>query len=220
MIEYLLISIFMFFNNSNSYQEITINYNEKEFLNVARDSLKVNDDFSNEIEYLDLRAIPILDWKTSDYKCSDNISLKLSDELNPNFQRILIYNKISNNTACYELFDLMYSNRIFHPVIKQKNEHLKQIFKYMDNNKDSQIFMIRGLRGYWAVNTSGQFVKLRWKKVRFCEIDANEEIQSSYGEDFINDLINNNYRIGFAYQPCIPESPFNSIKIKIKKHEN
>ena len=182
-----------------------------------------------KVDELDFISIPILGWNKQSYNCGDNIEFLLAFKPDFLFQMVFIVTKKDDlKVGIFEIFD-SYNEEIrkkdsinnvqypLHgrPVMSDSKVIEKEIHKYVLANPNTLVFMIKGLHGYWAF-IDGELVKLVKKGSKIKGEPSSEYVCKHYGQEFINDVINDSFRIGYRYLGC-PNCEINKlIKIDIK----
>ncbi|WP_211089554.1 hypothetical protein [Flavobacterium supellecticarium] len=182
-----------------------------------------------KVEELDFISIPVLGWNQQSYKCGDNLEPLIAFKLNFLFQMVFVVTKEDNlKVGAFEVFDSYneenrkkdsINNVPFslhgRPVMSDNKKIEKEIHKYILENPNVFVFMIRGLHGYWAV-IEGELVKLIFKGCKITGEQSSKFVCKQYGQEFINDAITDSFRTGYRYLSC-PDCKINeSIKIDIK----
>lgn len=182
-----------------------------------------------KVEELDFISIPILGWSQQSYKCGDNLEPLIAFKQDFLFQMVFVVTKEDNlKVGAFEIFDSYneenrkkdsINNVQFslhgRPVMSDNKKIEKEIHKYILENPNVFVFMIRGLHGYWAV-IEGELVKLVFKGCKITGEPSSEFVCKQYGQEFINDAITDSFRTGYRYLGC-PDCKINeSIKIDIK----
>lgn len=182
-----------------------------------------------KVEELDFISIPILGWNQQSYKCEDNLEPLIAFKQDFLFQMVFVVIKEDNlKVGVFEIFDSYneenrkkdsINNVQFslhgRPVMLDSKVIEKKIHKYVLENPTTFVFMIKGLHGYWAV-IDGELEKLVFKGCKIKGKPGSEFVCKQYGQEFINDVITDSFRIGYRYLGC-PDCKINkSIKIGIK----
>lgn len=167
------------------------------------------------VKELDFISVPILRWNQVTYKCGDDLALLIDFKEDFLFQKVFIVTKKNNlRVGEFEIFDSFHLenkkkdsiNNILYPlhgrpVMSDSKEIEEDIHKYILDNPNIFVFMIKGLYGYWAV-LEGKIVKLLYKSNKIKADANNKYICKTYGEEFINDIITDNFRTGYQYANC------------------
>ncbi len=182
-----------------------------------------------QIEELDFISIPILGWNQQAYKCGDNLEPLIDFRQDFLFQIVFVVAKENNlRVGAFEIFDSYneenrkkdsINNIQFplhgRPVMSDTDKVEKRLHEFVKENPNAFVFMIRGLHGYWAI-IEGELVKLISKGCKIKGEPSSEFICKQYGEEFINDAITDNFRIGYKYLGCSDCKTNVPIRIDIK----
>lgn len=182
-----------------------------------------------KVEELDFISIPILGWNQQSYKCGDNLEPLIAFKQDFLFQLVFVVTKEDNlKVGAFEIFDSYNEeNRkkdsinnvqfslLGRPVMSDNKLIEKKIHKYVLENPNIFVFMIKGLDGYWAV-IEGKLVKLVFRGFKIKGESSSEFVCKQYGQEFINDAITDSFRIGYRYLGCLDCKINKSIKIGIK----
>jgi hypothetical protein len=180
------------------------------------------------IEELDFISIPILEWNQQSYKCGDNFEPLIAFKQDFLFQMVFIVTKENNlKVGAFEIFDSYHEenrkkdslNNIqfpLHrrPIMSDSKKIEKEIHKYILENPNVFVFMIKGLHGYWAV-IDGELVKLVSKGCKIKGEPSSEYVCEQYGQEFINDAITDSFRTGYKYLGCPDCKKNKPVKIDI-----
>lgn len=181
------------------------------------------------LDQLRIISIPILGWNQQSYKCGDNLEPLILFKQDFLFQMVFVVSKEDNlKVGAFEIFDSYneenrkkdsINNVQFslhgRPVMSDNKKMEKEIHKYILENPNVFVFMIRGLHGYWAV-IEGELVKLVFKGRKITGAPSSEFVCKQYGQEFINDAITDSNRTGYRYLGCPGCKVNESLKIEIK----
>ncbi len=101
------------------------------------------------------------------------------------------------------------------PVQSDTKKVDKNLHKYIKENPEVFVFMIKGLHGYWAV-IDGEIVKLISGMCGIKGKNGSYFICENYGQAFINDIINDSFRTGYEYIGCSGCEINEKVEIEIK----
>lgn len=185
------------------------------------------------VEELDFISVPILRWNQGIYKCGDDLEPLINFKEDFLFQKVFIVTKKNNlRVGTFEIFDSFHkenqkkdslNNVLFplhgRPVMSDSKEIEGDIHKYILDNPNVFVFMIKGLHGYWAV-IEGKIVKLLYKRHKIKKESISKYACERYGQEFINDAITDSFRIGYKYLSCSDCKKSESLKINIIERLN
>jgi hypothetical protein len=182
-----------------------------------------------KVEELAFISIPILGSNQHSYMCGDNLEPLIAFKQDFLFQMVFVVTKKDNlKVGAFEIFDSYneenrkkdsINNVQFslhgRPVMSDSKVIEKEIHKYIMENPNSFVFMIKGLHGYWAV-IEGELVKLVFKGFKIKGYPGSKFVCKQYGQEFINDAITDSFRTGYKYLGCTDCNTKKSIRIEIK----
>lgn len=221
-----------FFYNKAKYNEIAGQhliklYNEESGNNIPIFSdILLSDKYA--MEDLKIISIPIFYLKKKSYKCGDNIETLIFFNQDFLFQEVLIIAKDRDiKVGAIEIFDSYnkinqikdsINNLSFalhgRPVYSDTKKVEKKLYKYMKKKPNVFVFMIKDLHGYWGV-INGEIVKLVNDVFRLKGKNGSYFICENYGQEYINDIINDKFRIGYKYRNCSNCEINNNIQIVV-----
>lgn len=199
-------------SNKKLYEEVAkkqfLELYTKEKKNIPHSSMTL---VSKKYQLNDLKilSIPIFGWHQKTYQCGDNIDLLIDFKQDAFFQKVLIVSEKNNlrvrEFEIWDSYEKEYQKKgsLFGPpppVMSDSEKMEKNIHRYMLKNPDIFVFMIKDLHGYWAI-INGEIVKLKWKLGKIKAINGREFV-CNYGEEYINDIIMDSFRIGYKYLGC------------------
>lgn len=209
--------VISFIYNEEQYEEVAQRRFEKLHLIEKSDNIPV---FSTKLigygkEQLDFISIPIFGWNEKPYRCGDNLELLLQMEQDLLFQEVLIVAKESNiRVGKFEIFDSYneenrsqdsINNVKFslhsRPVQSDTKKVEKNLHKFIKENPEVFVFMIKGLHGYWGI-IEGELVKLISGVCGIKGEEGSSYICKKYGRELINDIIKDCFRTGYKYIGC------------------
>lgn len=171
-------------------------------------------------------SIPVFKLSTNlaeNYKCGDNIDKIIEFKENPYSQEfILIYEDdeiYKDYINVKSVFDSTASQGVLY--FRRHDYVENKIHKYIQDNPDAYVFIIRDFFGYWVIK-DGHFYGLTSSCfLFFCsieEVDGNSYAASSMGEEMIRDYAKGYSRLDFPYEPCgdsFIKDDFKKVYIKI-----
>jgi len=229
-------------NVSAQQDTIYFDYNRKDYLEVAQKYLQklynqekttrtpvfgtvlVVDKYSSQD--LEIISIPVFYLRNVLYKCGDNIETLLFFTQDPLFQEVLIIPKETNKAVGkIDVFESYYEryrkidsiNGLSlhgYPLGSDTKEVDKKLPKYIKENPNVFVFMIKGLHGYWAV-MEGEIVKLTNNVCGLKGRIGSSFLCGNYGQEYINDIIKDEFRTGHAYEKCLSCDTINKGSVKI-----
>lgn len=171
-------------------------------------------------------SIPVYRWKQNQhYRCGDNIEPLIDFSQDVMFQKVFVLENNGKNrmnkVGAFTVSDsyqeeARYQDSItggpywvprapFLPADGTKLDD--KIHQYCIDNPDILVFIIYGMKGYWAV-INGELRKLFYRFGRITGVSANKHVVYYYGEDYINHVMEDGLRICYPYYGC-PEVKVN-----------
>lgn len=182
-----------------------------------------------KVAELDFISIPVFGWNLKSYRCGDNLEPLIDFKQDFLFQMVFVVTKEDNlKVGVFEVFDSYneenrkkdsINNVQFslhgRPVMSDSKVIERAIHKYVLDNPNTFVFMLKGLQGYWAI-IEGDLVKLRFGDSKIKGEPSSEFACKQYGQEFINDAITDSFRTGYRYLGCSDCKINRSIKIDIR----
>jgi hypothetical protein len=243
---FIVFGLSLIYNVSAQQDTVYFAYNRKDYLEVAGEylqklynqekttgipvfsSTRIVDKYS--FQDLAIISVPVFYLKNELYKCGDNLESLLFFTEDPLFQEVLIIpketrkviGKIDIFESYYDRYREIDSINGFslhgYPIGSDTKEVEKKLPGYMKENPDVFIFMIKGLHGYWSV-IEGEIMKLTNDLCGLKGKNGSSFVCRNYGQEYINDIIKDEFRTGRVYEKCLPCDPIKSkqpVKIKLE----
>lgn len=166
------------------------------------------------LQDIEIISVPILSLNNQHYNCGDHLESFLQYNNDPLFQLALLVTKTGEKVGGFEIFEsYIKANQIqdsihgmpygLHgrPVYPDTKKVEKSITEYIIQNRDAIVFMIKGFHGYWVIK-KGKVFKITNGITGNKEVTGSQFICKNYGAEYINAIINDEFRTGHAYLKC------------------
>ena len=241
---HLIFGLSLIHNVSVQHDTVYFSYDKKDYFEVAKNYLQklyeqektskipvfaskpITDRYS--LQDLNIISIPVFYLKNEIYACGDNLETSLSLIRDPFFQVVMLTAEDHSKVGRIEIFDSFYEkNRLkdsidkvsilLHgrPVYFDSEKMEKNLISFINTNPNVLVFMIKGFNGYWAIK-QGKICKLTNGTFGIRAENGSQYICQNYGQEYINDIIQDEFRTGRAYKKCLSCETFNKRPVTIK----